>query len=281
MSVITFYKYQGTGNDFVVLGPEIDPDRLSPEQIRHLCDRHFGIGSDGVLCVAKSEQGVAFMRMFNPDGSEAEMCGNGIRCFAKHLSDFGIAHGDVLPIESKVGLHSCRLVKDAAGQVIEVEVGMGRADMRRSAVGMPGEGEFVASALDVGGQTYHGTAVSMGNPHLVVFEKKSIDEAQAVGPQFEHHPWFKNRTNVEFVEVVGEQHLKLVVFERGAGITLACGTGACATVAAAAAEKRVAKDTPVRVDLPGGSLFIRFDPQTDEIFMRGPAVRVFKGEIEI
>lgn len=276
-----FFKYQGTGNDFILFGPEIAPDSLSPDTLRHLCDRHFGIGADGVLCVTESSRGVAMMRMFNPDGSEAEMCGNGIRCFAKHLHDFGLATGEVLPIESKAGLHACRLFFDAANTVSEVEVDMGVPDFNREAVGMSGEGRFVAQPIETAQMKTRGTAVSMGNPHLVIFEKKDIPQARQLGPDFEGHPWFARRTNVEFVEQLDAQHLRLVVFERGAGITLACGTGACATVAAAAAEGRVDAARPVRVDLPGGSLTIRQDAQTGAILMRGPAVRVFSGSIHL
>lgn len=280
MARFAFHKYQGAGNDFVLFGPEVD-GHLSREQIMHICDRHFGIGSDGVLFVSPSNSGDFFMRMFNPDGSEAEMCGNGIRCFAKHLKDYGLSSKEVIPIESKVTLHQCRLQMDRDGKVSEVEVSMGRPGFSRLEIGMEGEGDFIDQPIEREGTSFRGTAVSMGNPHLVIFEPKSITEAKIVGPMFESHPLFANRCNVEFVEQLGEQHLRVVVFERGAGITLACGTGACASVAAAVAEKRVDGTQPVKVDLPGGSLSIRYDEQSGELLMLGPATYVFGGTIEL
>ncbi len=281
MSVLTFHKMHGTGNDFVLFGPDIQPEHLKPEAIRFLCDRHFGVGADGVLFVCPSERGVARMRMFNPDGSEAQMCGNGIRCFAKYVSDSGAQREEMLSVESKVGLHRCRLFKGADGRVAEVEVGMGQPSYARSAVGMRGDEPFVAQSVENEHGSFTGTAVSMGNPHFVIFDYKSIPEAERLGPSLESHPQFPERTNVEFVEVAGDQHLKVTVFERGAGITLACGTGACATVAAAAIEKRIDPARPVAVDLPGGRLTIRFDAESGEILMRGPAAYVFEGKIDV
>ncbi|RJO65499.1 MAG: diaminopimelate epimerase [Myxococcales bacterium] len=275
-----FLKVQGTGNDFVLFPPEVQPEALSVEQIRRLCDRHFGVGSDGVLFVAPSARGDFMMRMFNPDGTEAEMCGNGIRCFAKYLRDSGLSTKDVVPIESRVGLHACRVFPGPDGAVAEVEVGMGKADYDRSAVGMKGSGTFVRRPIERSGRRFLATTVSMGNPHLVIFEPLTIPKAERTGPLFESHPAFARRTNVEFVEQAGEQHLKVVVYERGAGITLACGTGACAAFAAAAIENRIDPARPVRVDLAGGTLTIRRDEQ-GEIWMRGPAVVVYEGTIDL
>ncbi len=276
-----FYKYQGAGNDFILFDPGIAPKDLEPDHIRFLCDRHFGIGADGVLFIQPSEKADFFMRIFNSDGSEAEMCGNGIRCFVKHLVDFRLTAKDSVQVQSLTGVHICRTFRDAGGQVSDVEVGMGRPRYDRSASGMEGEGTFVAQLVEKDGHSFHGTAVSMGNPHLVIFEGKSIEEAEIVGPLFESHPAFPSHTNVEFVEVKGPQHLKVVVYERGSGITLACGTGACASVAAAVIEKRIEPSKPVRVDLPGGALSIRISPETGEIWMTGPAVRVFEGDIDL
>ncbi len=281
MRNIPFHKVQGAGNDFVLFDPEFQPDAFSTEDLRLLCDRHFGVGSDGVLFVCPSERAHVMMRMFNPDGSEAEMCGNGIRCFAKHVFDAGVIKERELKVESRVGVHLCKLFLGEDGKVDEVEVGMGQPQYERGALGMEGQGEFVDQAVQAENYTFKGTGVSMGNPHLVIFHSLQIPEAEKIGPLFESHPDFKHRTNVEFVEQLGEQHLRVVVYERGAGITLACGTGACATVAAAAKEGRVSREQPTVVDLPGGRLTIRFDEQSGEIWMRGPARYVFSGSIEL
>lgn len=277
---VTFFKYEGTGNDFVLFPPEVEWERITPERIRFFCDRHFGIGADGVLFVAKGERTKYMMRMFNPDGSQAQMCGNGIRCFAKYLKDAQLIDANEIPIESLAGVHLCRLFTDDSGEVCEVEVKMGKAEFDPQQVGVKASAPFIAQAIEKDGFSYKGTAVSMGNPHLVIFDPLEAEKLPSIGPLFEHHEAFPERTNVEFVEVLGENHLKVNVWERGAGVTLACGTGACATVAAAAEEKRVEKDKPVFVDLPGGQLTIRFDEATGEILMKGPAKFVFKGEIE-
>lgn len=281
MMLLEFKKYHGTGNDFVLLGPEIRPEEISTENIRRISERHFGVGADGVLFVCQSEKADFMMRMFNPDGGEAEMCGNGIRCFAKYLRDCDHSDKDEILIESKTGLHLCRLFFGPDGKVSDVEVGMGKPDLARSSVGMEGEGDFIGREIASGEYSFKGTAVSMGNPHLVIFSSRSVEEAERIGPLFESHPLFPQKTNVEFVDQIGDQHLSLVVYERGAGITLACGTGACASFAAAAAENLINPDLPVRIDLPGGTLTIRRDLITREIWMRGPAVHVFEGKLEL
>lgn len=279
MSEVKFYKYHGLGNDFIIFDPEIQPKDFSKEQVVKLCDRNFGIGADGMLFVGNSNKADYFMRIFNSDGSEAEMCGNGIRCFAKHLWDKKLTDKQNVPIESKVTVHNCQLFFDEDNKVSEVEVSMGPAMFDRKDIGMTGEGEFVQQPIERDKISFTATAVSMGNPHLIIFETKSIAEAKEIGPIFEDHPLFPKKTNVEFVEHLGDQHLKVVVFERGAGITLACGTGACAVAAAASRENRVDRTKPVRVDLPGGPLTIRFDDEINEVFMRGPAVKSFEGTV--
>lgn len=274
---LSFDKCQGTGNDFVLVGPEEGPERFSADDIRFLCDRHFGIGSDGVLFAVPQGTGYA-MRMFNPDGSEAEMCGNGIRCLAKHLAERGLVSGERFVIPTRAGDKTCTLFRDEAGRVDEVEVGMGRPDFSRAACGLDGSGEFLDQPVENGGGAFRGTAVSMGNPHLVVFADLDVEQVLVEGPRLERHPAFRQRTNVEFVRVEGPQHLRVIVYERGAGLTLACGTGTCASVAAAAALGHVDRALPVIVDLPGGRLRLRFDADGG-ILLRGPARHVFSGRV--
>jgi len=277
MKKVPFYKYQGLGNDFIIFDKTIAPEDLSTDQVVKLCDRNFGIGADGILFIGQSDKADFFMRILNSDGSEAEMCGNGIRCFAKHLWDTGLTTKQIIPIESKVTVHNCKLFFDDNNKVQDVEVSMGPAMFDQKNIGMNGEGEFVRQKVERDGIEFVGTAVSMGNPHLIIFDKKDIAEAKQIGPKFESHPLFPQKTNVEFVEQLDDQHLKVVVFERGVGITLACGTGACAVAAAASKESRVDRTKPVRVDLPGGPLIISFDDDNNEVLMRGPAVKSFAG----
>lgn len=280
ISPLHFFKYQGTGNDFVLFGPEHDPDSFSREAIRKLCDRHFGVGADGVLFASATGPGRGRMRMFNPDGSEAEMCGNGIRCVAKHLADEGLFQGPEIAIDTLAGPRLCRVFRDSLDFVSEVEVSMGRPNYARQAFGMAGAGRFVKEPVENGLSRFEGTAVSMGNPHLVLFTAHEGLDVEREGAALERHPAFANRTNVEFVEPLAADRLRVAVYERGAGITLACGTGACATVAAALIEERIRPDVPITVELPGGTLLIRFESATGEIVMRGPAVCVFRGVCE-
>lgn len=280
MAETKFYKYHGAGNDFILFGPEFRPGRLDAGCIERLCDRRFGIGSDGVLFILPPGGADFRMRIFNPDGGEAQTCGNGIRCLAKHLVDYGFTTRTEFSIESKAGLHTCRVFTGDDGRVGEVEVGMGRPDFDPGAVGLDRAGEFIAEAIERGGRGFRATALSMGNPHLVIFEGLSLDEVERIGPLFESHPLFPDRINVEFAEVTASQRIRATVYERGAGITLACGTGACAVAAAAAAERRIDPKRPVAIDLPGGALSVRFDPESGELWLRGPAVRVFEGTVD-
>jgi diaminopimelate epimerase len=296
---LPFVKVQGLGNDFVVVdlrpgraGAELQPAPTDPAVARALCDRHFGIGADGVLAILPGQEGDARMRVINADGSEAEMCGNGIRCVAKVLWEKDPAlRQPVLQIDTGAGLLACAI--DAEGdRVRTVAVQMGRPRLTRGEIPMTGPaGErVVRTSLRAGDRTFSLTAVSMGNPHAVIFVDDPDSDlralAEAYGPKLEVDPLFPRRTNVEFARVRGEE-IDLVVWERGCGITLACGTGACATVVAACLEGRARPGREVPVNLPGGTLFITVAPDSTPaqpsfagVQMRGPARTVFEAEID-
>jgi diaminopimelate epimerase len=278
---------QGIGNDFVMVdalkedvsgmalpaepgGRDQSPLEPVQEFARWACDRRFGIGGDGLILLEKGEAAPFRMRMFNPDGSESEMCGNGIRCFARLLRDHGHTDAEAVTVETGAGLLTVEFRENG------IRVDMGPARFSRAEIGMPGIGPFVEEHL---GNGLRGTAVSMGNPHLVIFvdDAASIDLAK-VGPQLERHPLFPNRTNVHIVQVIDRHTLLQRTWERGAGITLACGTGACAAAAAAVITKRTERDVDVR--LPGGNLHIDFGDD-GRVFMTGPAETVYEGEFAI
>ncbi len=264
-----FFKYHGLGNDFVVLdrrerGVDIDADTT-----RRLCDRHVGVGADGVLTILPSAGASGRMVVHNADGSIAQMCGNGLRCVVKHLAERGAGQPARLEVDTGAGRLSAELAW-AAGRVAAVTVAMGPA--RLEAPILPGGGPFVAQRLgDV-----VGTAVSMGNPHLVLLDTPPA-AAGELGPRFERHPSFPERTNVEFVAARPDGGLTVAVWERGVGLTLACGTGACAAVTAAALAGRVAFEVWVPVALPGGVLDIRVAADLSQVWLRGPATFVFEG----
>ena len=277
-----FTKLQGLGNDFIVVDgfQESLPEDLLPELARQACDRHFGIGGDGILLALPSEKADFRMRLINADGSEAEHCGNGIRCIAKLLFDRGYAKSDTITVET-VGRINVLTLNARDGKLESVRVDMGRPELRRSLIPMigPAEGEAVEEPLQVNWQgearEFAFTCVSMGNPHAVTFlEDVDSFPVEGIGPLYENHSAFPRRTNVEFIQVLGRRELKMRVWERGAGITLACGTGACASLVAAARTGR--SDRSAVVHLPGGDLHIEW-AEDDHIYMTGPAVTVFEG----
>lgn len=286
---LPFYKVHGLGNDFVLLdglSRELPLDRLlEPGTSVAICDRHLGVGADGVLLLLspRSAEAQLTMRVLNADGSEAEMCGNGIRCAAKvardHLSAF--ANRDRLSFDTGAGLLHCDLRLGADGLVAAVRVDMGRPRLERPAIPMRGEGRLVEGPIAAGGRELRSTAVSMGNPHLVTF----VDEdpralAETLGPVLEHHPEFPRRTNVEFARIT-DAGVELWVWERGCGLTRACGTGACATGVAAVVTGRHREGVPLEVRLPGGPLRIEVAAGLERVFMEGPAVEVFRGELDL
>ena len=275
-----FVKMHGAGNDFVVVdGAKEDlTEAQLPAVARYACDRHFGIGGDGLILVLPSRVANFRMRMFNPDGSEAEMCGNGIRCFAKYVYDRKIHQDVLMSVETLAGTKTLKL-NVAGGKVQTVRVDMGEPRLRRSEIPMKGadEPKVVMEPVKIGGRKYELTCVSMGNPHCVTFvDRLDGQPVEKLGVEIEHHPYFPQRTNVELVEVLGQHEIKMRVWERGAGETLACGTGACAAaVASALADKASRKLT---VHLLGGDLFIEWLGD-NKVYMTGNAEEVFEGKV--
>ncbi|XP_048528637.1 diaminopimelate epimerase, chloroplastic [Triticum urartu] len=281
-----FVKYQGLGNDFIMVdNRDSAVPKVTPEEAAKLCDRNFGIGADGVIFVMPGVNGADYtMRIFNSDGSEPEMCGNGVRCFARFIAE----------VENLQGTHSFK-IHTGAGLIIpeiqddgKVKVDMGEPILYGPDVPtkLPStKNEAVVKAeLAIDGLAWHVTCVSMGNPHCITFGSKElkvlhVDDLKLsdIGPKFEHHEMFPARTNTEFVEVLSRSHLKMRVWERGAGATLACGTGACAVVVAAVLEGRAERKCVV--DLPGGPLEIEWREDNNHVYMTGPAEAVFYGSV--
>jgi diaminopimelate epimerase len=270
------FKYHGLGNDFVVLdrrqtGLDIDAD-LS----RRMCDRRRGIGADGVLSLLPSKAGVARMVVHNADGSIAEMCGNGLRCAVKYLVDHSGERPDRIDVETGAGVLACFPGYGLDG-VAEVDISMGPARLVAPNLPSGATGQPFLEAPIPGHPGLRGSAVSMGNPHLVLLDRP-LDEAERLGPTLEVHPSFPDRTNVEFVRV-DRDGLTVVVWERGCGLTQACGTGACASASAAVLAKRLPADSWLRVTLPGGDLQIRVPSDLSDIRLRGPVTAVFEGVV--
>lgn len=272
-----FTKMHGIGNDYIFVNcfEEIvqDPSRQALVMSRP----HFGVGADGLVLLERSETADFGMRIFNADGSEAEMCGNGIRCLAKHVYDFGHKKEDRMTIETLAGIMNIRLDIDE-GKAVAATVEMGAPRLERKEVPVIGQGRFIDQPIEVEGKVLHGTAVSMGNPHLMIFDELSDQEVERLGPAVHAHPLFPRRTNVEFVKSVNGI-LEVRVYERGAGWTMACGTGACATAVAAGLLGKVPFGEEVQVRLPGGSLWIKVSQDLSMVTMRGPAALVFEGRM--
>ncbi len=274
---LKFSKMHGLGNDFVVLDGIRQPLALTPEQLRTLADRHFGVGCDQILLVEMAEQpGVDFRyRIFNADGGEVEQCGNGARCFVRFVHDAGLTAKREIRVETQGGIITPRLEDDG-----NVTVNMGIPRFLPAEIPFLGDGEAVIHALAVADETLEISVVSMGNPHAVQVVG-DVDHAPVgvQGPLIENHARFPQRVNAGFMQVVGRQAIRLRVYERGSGETLACGTGACA--AAVAGIRRGLLDSPVRVTTRGGDLTIAWAGLGQPVMMTGPAVTVFTGEIEL
>lgn len=277
---LDFTKYQGLGNDFILVdNRDSSEPKVSPEQAIKLCDRHFGIGGDGVIFVLPGQAGTDYtMRIFNSDGSEPEMCGNGIRCFARFVADLeGDQAKESYKIHTLAGLIVPKLSADG-----QVTVDMGKPRLTASEIPTTladSQGTSIDQSLEVAGQSWQVTCVSMGNPHCITFvDDVAAIELEKIGPQFESHAAFPKKINTEFIEVVRPDYLKMRVWERGAGITLACGTGACASLVAAVLNNK--SDRKATIELPGGPLVIEWATD-DSIFMTGPAERAFTGSVEI
>ena len=279
MATLRFAKLHGTANDFVYVdareGFPGDPAALAPQ----LCDRRRGIGADGViLLLPPANGGDCRMVIYNADGSRPEMCGNGIRGLAKFVHDRGLVRANPLRVETDAGVKTVE-TDLASGRVARATVDMGVPVWDGRQIPVDADGEVIERPLEVDGRGYRVTCVSMGNPHCVVF----VDDVEAVplaqiGPRFEQHPFFPRRVNTEFVRVMGRDRLVMRVWERGAGETQACGTGACAVAVAAARTGRA--ERRVTVALPGGELAIDWRAD-DHVYMTGDAVEVFEGRIEV
>jgi diaminopimelate epimerase len=290
--LVPFVKMHGLGNDFVMLDGldelPVAEERLS-EFAEAVCDRHFGVGGDGIILIQRDSDADFRMRMWNPDGSESEMCGNGIRCFAKYLYDAGHIGSGSVSVATAQGLQHIEIPDDAqrGARDLQVRVDMGAPRLTRSQIPMaPYEGNghdhtVIDEPLEVDGHELRITAVSMGNPHVVIF----VDDVESVqlkelGFAIEHHETFPQRTNVHFVQVVGPHKLWMRTWERGAGDTLACGSGACSVAVAAALNNKLPQDKrSALVHLPGGDLQIDW-AQNDHVYMTGPATSMFSGQID-
>ncbi|GAB2897514.1 diaminopimelate epimerase [Uliginosibacterium flavum] len=274
---LKFTKMHGLGNDFVVIDAINQAIEMTPELAKTLGDRRFGVGCDQLLIVERPTQsGVDFRyRIFNADGSEVEQCGNGARCFVRFVVDKQLTAKTEIRVETKSGIISPRLVEDGL-----VTVDMGVPIFEPARIPFVSDSDAVVQPLDVAGQMLAITAVSMGNPHAVqVVADVDTAPVEQQGPRIEHHPRFPARVNAGFMQVVDQHNIRLRVFERGAGETLACGTGACAAVVAGI--QRELLQSPVRVQTRGGELSIAWNGPCAPVLMTGPAVSVFDGEIEV
>lgn len=278
VDILQFTKMHGLGNDFILL-EDFDKSNISrgAELALKLCNRNTGIGADGLVFILPSDKHDIQMRIFNPDGTEPEMCGNAIRCFARYIHEKGIVKKEEIEVETVAGLRIPRIKKLNDGGIL-VEVDMGQPILERSQIPMMGvAGQVIAEPLQVGNEVYEVTCLSMGNPHCLVFVEE-VEEfpVTTVGPLLERHRAFPNKTNVEFVQVINRMELRMRVWERGAGITMACGTGACATAVGSFLSGFTDKEVTVRLD--GGDLFIRIGDD-GHVYMTGPANYVFEGRI--
>ena len=277
---LQFTKMQGLGNDYVYVDCTKKKLENASEVAVKVSDRHFGIGSDGLILINASNVANFEMEMYNADGSRGEMCGNGIRCVAKYVYDYGLTDQTHISVETLGGIKYLDLTVEE-GRVRQVRVDMGRPMLCPTEIPVIANGESVIDMpIEVDGTEYRMTAVGMGNPHTVVFVE-DVDglEIEQIGPKFEHHPCFPNRVNTEFVKVLDRNTVKMRVWERGSGETLACGTGACAVAVACILNGLT--ENKVTVQLLGGDLLIEWDREADKVYMTGPAEVVFDGEIEL
>jgi len=281
---INFLKMHGLGNDFIMIDDlDNNIDNYKDLSIK-LCDRHFGIGADGIILIKETNKENADfkMRIFNPDGSEAEMCGNGIRCFAHFLHLNNLTDKNKLDIDTLAGIIKPEII-DYGDKISEVRVNMGKPDYSLKSLNIDKslidvkEDKLINYPLIIDGKKYMINTVSMGNPHTIIYvdDLDKID-LKTIGPIIENNPIFKNKTNVEFVQIVNKDTIEVKVWERGAGITLACGTGACAAAAVSIDQNKV--NSNIKVNLPGGQLKIK-KINNNEMIMTGPSTLVFKGEI--
>lgn len=275
-----FTKMHGIGNDYVYVNC-LSEELENPEKVaRFVSDRHFGIGSDGLILIKPSEIADFEMAMYNADGSRGEMCGNGVRCVAKYVYDYGLTGKTTISIETLAGIKYLQLsLKN--NKVETVKVNMGSPILKVAKVPVISEHkEVINEDIEVDGKIYKITCVSMGNPHAITFvEDVQAIEIEKIGPKFENHNRFPQRVNTEFIQLVNRNYIKMRVWERGSGETLACGTGACASVVACIVNGYT--DNEVTVELLGGKLTIFWDRDENTVYMTGSATTVFDGEIDI
>lgn len=275
-----FTKMHGCGNDYVYVNC-LEQRIENPEKVAiYVSDRHFGIGSDGLILICPSEVADFRMAMYNADGSEGAMCGNGVRCIAKYVYDYGLTDQTSISIETKGGIKYLDLtVKD--GKVVLVRVNMGTPILTPAQVPVKlGDDSCIGERIDVAGEEYLITCVSMGNPHAVTFVENTAEfPLEKIGPEFEHHPVFPDRVNTEFVQVLNRKEVNMRVWERGSGETLACGTGTCATVVACVLNGKT--EDEITVHVMGGDILVHYDRENEVVWMTGPAETVFEGEIDI
>lgn len=276
---MNFVKVHGLGNDFILIDclRETLAEADMKDTAIQMCNRNFGIGADGILLVLPSEVADIRMRIINSDGSEAEMCGNGIRCFAKYVYEEKIVSKEMMTIETLAGIMVPKVFTDAGGKVTLVEVDMGEPVLACAEIPMIGTGQAVNVPIQVEEREFLVTAVSMGNPHCVLF----VDDINAIdiaiwGPRIERSSYFPRKTNVEFVQVLNRKEVIMRVWERGAAITMACGTGSCAVAVACVCNEKT--DREITLHLDGGDLQVRWDAQDKHLYMTGAAVEVFRGQ---
>ena len=270
---VNFTKMHGLGNDYIYIETikdnyQIDKEKNIQEVVRYLSDRHFGIGGDGVIFIEKSKNADFKMRMFNSDGSEAEMCGNGIRCFAKYVYDEGFTQKEIIKIETLAGIKEVTFIKDKQNRIEKVKVNMGIPKIEEK------------KQIFLFDEKMEINVISMGNPHAIIFvDNVEHIDIEKYGAFIENHEIFPQKTNVEFVQILDKNLIKMRVWERGAGETLACGTGACASVVAGVINNLTRRK--VKTLLTGGELEIEWEKETNEIYMTGIATKVFEGKIKL
>ncbi|WP_409174926.1 diaminopimelate epimerase [Brevibacillus fortis] len=276
-----FTKLHGLGNDYVYVNCfEEDLSGVDlPELARRVSDRNFGIGGDGLILIMQSERADFRMRVFNNDGSEAKNCGNGLRCLSKYVYDHGLTQQTTFTVETLGGTVTPVVSLGADGKVDQITIDMGEPRFERAAIPMTGipEEQVREEVIEVDGTAFTMTAVSMGNPHAILFvDEVKEEDVRHYGPMIEYHEWFPERTNVEFIQILNQEEILLRVWERGSGVTLACGTGACAAAVAAHLSGKAGRK--VTVHLAGGDLFIEWKEADNRVYMTGPATEVFSGK---
>ena len=275
-----FTKMHGCGNDYIYVNCLEETVNNPSEVAKVLSDRHFGIGSDGLILIKPSKIADFQMEMYNADGSESAMCGNGVRCIAKYVYDYGLTDKTKIELETKAGIKYLDLkIEDGKVAMVTVDMGSPILEGKKVPVALDME-QVVAEPITVDEKEYEFTAVSMGNPHAVMFVDSTEEvEIEKIGPKFELHEMFPEKVNAEFIQILDRKRINMRVWERGTGETLACGTGACASVVACVLNGLT--DNEVFVHLLGGDLLVRYDQKQNKVFMTGPATVVFDGEVDI